>query len=83
MSKREVTWLLIRVTGLVFLWLSVECLAGFVVGYSVVMNSPLMPQGSSEMFLILILKAGLYFVLGRYCLSNGRLVFRLLNDELE
>ncbi|HVF44093.1 MAG TPA: hypothetical protein VM936_13810 [Pyrinomonadaceae bacterium] len=81
MRKTEVIWLIIRVVGLYFLWQSVETVIALVANFKVASATPGLLANSGGVFMQLIFKAGLYCVLGLYCVGDGRVFFHVLDKE--
>jgi hypothetical protein len=81
MTKREVSWLIVRIAGLYFLWQAVEMAISVTATLGVALGEPMLMGKSVWVLLQMLFKIGFYTVLGLYCVGNGRLFFHMLSRE--
>jgi hypothetical protein len=81
MRKRELIWLIIRVAGLYFLWQSVETVIALIAGFKLANSAPGLLENAGGLLMQFVFKAGLYCVLGLYCVGDGRVFFHVLDKE--
>jgi hypothetical protein len=81
MNKREVSWLLVRIAGLWFIWQALENILSIVVTYWVASSQQELLSRSAGFFLPSTVRIVIYLALAFYCLGAGHLIFDLLRRE--
>ncbi|HEY0546306.1 MAG TPA: hypothetical protein VGC91_13080 [Pyrinomonadaceae bacterium] len=81
MTKKDVIWLLIRISGLYFILQGIESLLGLWASLITVNNSPGMLKNSAGVLLQSFLLTAIYFSFGIYMVSNGSFFYRLLSRQ--
>ena len=81
MTKREVVWLLIRIAGLWFLWQATENVFSVISSFMVASSDPQLSCRSAGLLLPTVVRAGVYLIVGLYCLIGGNVFFQLLNRQ--
>lgn len=79
MTLEKITWVLIRIAGVFFFYQLLMTLIGFVGA----MSLSAMGIGKNALITLLLSSLGYivaYFILGYYCLTDGRLIHSLINQ---